>query len=205
MIPDPNVALELGKSISLIEAEELEAPRKVHATHARLVTKFVPTPTRIRSSNNSHKLKGTRGSHEGSGSKPGVLDESTNIFSTSSEGTSVKPGIPNEEKDITEEKVILEWGDDQDSDYDDDANIYTENDDKDDDVDDEGNDDIKDAQDVDDEDAETESDTYEIYKYKIHVHKDVDVKIAEQETVKHEKKEKEEETDEAKPYAEKST
>ncbi|GKG41476.1 hypothetical protein Tco_0473227, partial [Tanacetum coccineum] len=31
------VALELGKSISLMEAAEEEAARQVHATHARIV------------------------------------------------------------------------------------------------------------------------------------------------------------------------
>ncbi|GJY28854.1 hypothetical protein Tco_0404621 [Tanacetum coccineum] len=56
--PDPDIALELGKSIRLTEAEEVEAARKVHATHARIVTKFVPTPARRRSSDTSHKLKG---------------------------------------------------------------------------------------------------------------------------------------------------
>ncbi|GKC47240.1 hypothetical protein Tco_1064962, partial [Tanacetum coccineum] len=34
---DPDVALELGKSISLTEAKKAEAARKVHATHARIV------------------------------------------------------------------------------------------------------------------------------------------------------------------------
>ncbi|GKA94039.1 hypothetical protein Tco_0816025, partial [Tanacetum coccineum] len=35
---DPDAALELGKSMSLTEAKEAEAARKVHATHARIVT-----------------------------------------------------------------------------------------------------------------------------------------------------------------------
>ncbi|GJV49418.1 hypothetical protein Tco_1439630 [Tanacetum coccineum] len=39
---DPDVALQLGKSISLIEVKEAEAARKVHATHARIVTESVP-------------------------------------------------------------------------------------------------------------------------------------------------------------------
>ncbi|GKE66161.1 hypothetical protein Tco_1520322 [Tanacetum coccineum] len=41
IIPKPGVALELGKSISLIEAAEEEAARQVHATHVRIVTKPV--------------------------------------------------------------------------------------------------------------------------------------------------------------------
>ncbi|GJT20869.1 hypothetical protein Tco_0890806 [Tanacetum coccineum] len=38
IIQEPDVSLELGKSISLTEAEEEEAARRVHATHERLVT-----------------------------------------------------------------------------------------------------------------------------------------------------------------------
>ncbi|GKC46991.1 hypothetical protein Tco_1064713, partial [Tanacetum coccineum] len=53
----------------------------------------------------SRRQPGLGGSHEGTGSKPGVPDESTVISATSSKGTSAKPGIPDEDKDITEEKV----------------------------------------------------------------------------------------------------
>ncbi|GJW22919.1 hypothetical protein Tco_0033541 [Tanacetum coccineum] len=154
---DPDIALELGKSISLIEAEEEEAARKVHATHARIVTESIPEPTRRKPSGKvtvdpPKKLKsvlsltleeqeaadtmkalkesrktrkrqpGTGGSNEGTGSKPGVPDESTIVFATSSEGTGAKPGVPDEEKVTTEEKVILEWGDEQDNKYSDDDN-----------------------------------------------------------------------------------
>ncbi|GJS60313.1 hypothetical protein Tco_0655097 [Tanacetum coccineum] len=37
IIPEPDIAFELGKSISLTEAEEEEAARRVQATHERLV------------------------------------------------------------------------------------------------------------------------------------------------------------------------
>ncbi|GJY70628.1 hypothetical protein Tco_0474331 [Tanacetum coccineum] len=47
IVPKPDLALELGKSISLTEAEEAVA-REVHATHARIK----------RSSDSSKKLKG---------------------------------------------------------------------------------------------------------------------------------------------------
>ncbi|GKC06581.1 hypothetical protein Tco_0998191, partial [Tanacetum coccineum] len=47
---DPDVALELGKSISKTEAEEADAARQVHATHARIVTQSIPEPTRRRKS-----------------------------------------------------------------------------------------------------------------------------------------------------------
>ncbi|GKD07576.1 hypothetical protein Tco_1187261, partial [Tanacetum coccineum] len=49
---DPDTALELGKSISQTEAKEAEATRKVHATHARIVTEYVLEPTRRRKSGN---------------------------------------------------------------------------------------------------------------------------------------------------------
>ncbi|GKF26058.1 hypothetical protein Tco_0081952 [Tanacetum coccineum] len=38
IIPKPGLALELGKSISLTEAEEEAVAREVHATHARIVS-----------------------------------------------------------------------------------------------------------------------------------------------------------------------
>ncbi|GKE30804.1 hypothetical protein Tco_1446188, partial [Tanacetum coccineum] len=98
IIPDDlDVALELGKSISLTEAEEAEAARKVYATHARIMTEFVPESAKKKSGDISSrgvaiqntlsapnlklatskpKLKGTGGSSEGTGTKPGVPDES---------------------------------------------------------------------------------------------------------------------------------
>ncbi|GJZ86722.1 hypothetical protein Tco_0658332, partial [Tanacetum coccineum] len=48
IIPKPDVALELGKSMSLTEAAEEEAARKVHATHERIVTESNPEPARRR-------------------------------------------------------------------------------------------------------------------------------------------------------------
>ncbi|GJU19674.1 putative reverse transcriptase domain-containing protein [Tanacetum coccineum] len=42
--------VKIGKSISKTEIEEAEAARKVHATHARIVTESVPEPTRRRKS-----------------------------------------------------------------------------------------------------------------------------------------------------------
>ncbi|GJU67209.1 hypothetical protein Tco_1253468, partial [Tanacetum coccineum] len=122
----------------------------------------------------SRRQLGTTGSNEGTSSKLGVPDESTVISNTSSKGTGIKPRVPDDEKDITKEKVILELGDEQDSEYSDDDNNDVEKDDKDGDADDEGNDHISDTQDVDDEDVKTESDEDDIYKYKIRVCKDED-------------------------------
>ncbi|GJV77595.1 hypothetical protein Tco_1509179 [Tanacetum coccineum] len=103
IIPNPNVALEFGKSISLTKATEEEAARQVHATHARIMTRSILEPARRRpsgitfrdtsqmskkvSSDPSQKLKGTGGLSEGTGRIPRVLDESTVVFATYSERT----------------------------------------------------------------------------------------------------------------------
>ncbi|GJW67246.1 hypothetical protein Tco_0121670 [Tanacetum coccineum] len=96
----------------------------------------------------SRRKPGTGGSNEGTGSKPGVLDEFIVVYATSSEGTDIKLGVSDEEKDIKEEM-----------------------DDKDGNVDDEGDDHISDTQDANDEDVKIESNEYDIYKYKIRVRK----------------------------------
>ncbi|GKE05724.1 hypothetical protein Tco_1397742 [Tanacetum coccineum] len=127
---DSNTALELSKSISKNEAEEAEAARHVHATHARIMTKSVPEPTKRRKSGKvtsdpPKNLKGVpsltpeqevadimqalKESKKTSKRHPGTRG--------SSEGTGTKPGVPAEEKDITEENVILEWGSEQESEY----------------------------------------------------------------------------------------
>ncbi|GJQ89751.1 hypothetical protein Tco_0000890 [Tanacetum coccineum] len=203
---DPNAALELVKSISQTKAEEAEAARKVHATHARIVTESAKKKSGGRSSksvviqdtpkeqkvtnimqalNESKKTikrqHGTGGSNEGTCSKLGVPDESTVVSATSSEGTSIKPEVPNEEKDITEEK-----------------------DDKDGDADDEGDYHISDTQDVDDKDVKTESDEDDIYKYKIRVRKDEDEEMINAEVDDSDKGD-EEITDAAKTDAEKTS
>ncbi|GJX61218.1 hypothetical protein Tco_0294118 [Tanacetum coccineum] len=152
IIPEPDVALELGKSISLTEAAEEEAARQVHATHARIVTESVPEPTthaRIlkgvqtltpeeqlaantmkalkKSKKTNRRQLGAGGSSEGTGVSSEVPDESIVILSTSSEGTGTKPGVPDEEKVTSEANVILDWGSKQESEYfeeeDDDENI----------------------------------------------------------------------------------
>ncbi|GJX32233.1 hypothetical protein Tco_0242088 [Tanacetum coccineum] len=157
---DPDVALELGKSISKIEAEKAEAARQVHATHARIMTEYV---------HESAKKK------FGGKFSRGVPDESTIVSVTSSEGTGIKLRVPDKEKDITKENVILEWGSNQESKYSEEDQLDgEEKDDKEGDADDEGNDHISDAKDTDDEDDETESYKDEIYKYKICVCKDED-------------------------------
>ncbi|GJV41842.1 hypothetical protein Tco_1420282, partial [Tanacetum coccineum] len=101
-------ALGLGKSISSTEATEEEAARQVHATHVRIKTKSEPEPTKKKTSSRSTrgvviqdppsvlkpkpailklKIKGTKGSSEGTGVSPGVPDYSTVVPTTSSKGT----------------------------------------------------------------------------------------------------------------------
>ncbi|GJW61707.1 hypothetical protein Tco_0111042 [Tanacetum coccineum] len=127
IIPDLDVALELGKSISLTEAAEEEAARQVYTNHTRIVTEPVPEPARRRPSDTMHALKeskrsnrrqpGTGGSSEGTGSIPGVPDESTVVSATLSEGTGTKPRVLDKEKATSEANVILEWGSELESEY----------------------------------------------------------------------------------------
>ncbi|GJX76295.1 hypothetical protein Tco_0323106 [Tanacetum coccineum] len=94
IIPEPDVALELGKSMSLDEAVEEEEARQVHATHEWIVTESDPKPARRRPSeqrfaNTMQALKANRksnrsqphtgGSSEGIGVSPGVLDEEETV------------------------------------------------------------------------------------------------------------------------------
>ncbi|GJY94760.1 hypothetical protein Tco_0511121 [Tanacetum coccineum] len=65
----------------------------------------------------NRRQPGVGGSSEGTGITPGVPDESTVVSDTSSEGTGTKVGVPDEEKVSTKEKVILEWGSEQESEY----------------------------------------------------------------------------------------
>ncbi|GJX72448.1 hypothetical protein Tco_0309619 [Tanacetum coccineum] len=129
----------------------------------------------------SRRKPGTGGSNEGTGSKPGVLDEFIVVYATSSEGTDIKLGVPDEEKDIKEEM-----------------------DDKDGNVDDEGDDHISDTQDANDEDVKTESDEDDIYKYKIRVHKDEDEEMKDAK-VEESSKGEEKVTDAAKEETEKTS
>ncbi|GJT59006.1 hypothetical protein Tco_1002539 [Tanacetum coccineum] len=171
IIPDPDVALELGKSIRITEAEEEAATKQVHATHARIVNEYVLKSAKKNTSKSSKsKLKGvltlTPEEQEATYIMQALKEsKETHKRQPSTEGSSEGTGVLDEEKDRTEEKVILELGDEQDKEYSDDVdNDDIEKDDKDGDADDEGDDHISDTQDADDEDVETESDEDEIYK-----------------------------------------
>ncbi|GJW90018.1 hypothetical protein Tco_0167571 [Tanacetum coccineum] len=103
IIPEPDVALELGKSISLAEAEEEEVIRHVHTTHESANT--IQALKAIKKSSRSQPYTG--GSSEGAGVTPEVPDESTAILITSSEGTGSK-----EESEYSDEENVneeVEW------------------------------------------------------------------------------------------------
>ncbi|GJY87130.1 hypothetical protein Tco_0501758 [Tanacetum coccineum] len=139
----------------------------------------------------SKRQPGTGGSSEGTGTIPRVPNESTVVFATLSKGTGTKPGVSDEEKEITKENVILEWGSEQESKYSEEDKLDDkEKDDK------EGN--------ADDEDDETESDEDDIYTYKICVHKDEDEEMLNAE-VEDSDKGDEEVTDAAKTDAKKTS
>ncbi|GJV07985.1 hypothetical protein Tco_1345641 [Tanacetum coccineum] len=65
----------------------------------------------------SRRQPGTGNSNEGTGRIPGVPDDFIVVSITSSKGTGTNPRVPDEEKVTSEEKVILEWGSEQESEY----------------------------------------------------------------------------------------
>nr|GEU63167.1 reverse transcriptase domain-containing protein [Tanacetum cinerariifolium] len=185
IILDLDIALELGKSISLTKAREAEEAIKVHVTNARIVTKSIPTHVKRRSFNPPKKLKSvlalTPKEQEAADTikalkKAKCLAEDNPILEAH-----MKELVAHQGFSMSPQSSLPPQEEDQDIEHD--ANTNAEKDDKDDDADDEDDDEhINKAQDTDDEDAETEFDTDEIYKYKIHVHKDVDVDMGERET-----------------------
>ncbi|GJU70500.1 hypothetical protein Tco_1256759 [Tanacetum coccineum] len=106
---------------------------------------------------------------------PSSLFFERTILATSSEGTGTKPGVLDEEKVTSEANVILEWGSENESEHSEDSQLNSDEEEKKDndgDADDEDEDDdhISDIQDTDDEDAKTCDifcEKIEIYTYKI--------------------------------------
>ncbi|GKA49283.1 hypothetical protein Tco_0742241 [Tanacetum coccineum] len=145
IIPEPDVALELAKSMSLAEAVKEEAARQVHATHERIVTDADPKPARRRplgiafrdtssvskkiSPDPSQKLKRIQtlaaeeqlatDTMQALKASKRVSDESTVILTTSHEGTGIKPGVPNAVQGNSAAKagVTLDWGSKNKSEY----------------------------------------------------------------------------------------
>ncbi|GJZ57359.1 hypothetical protein Tco_0612853 [Tanacetum coccineum] len=145
IVPKPDIALGLGKSISLTEAEEEAAARQVHATHARIVSESVPEPARRRRSDiaiseTTQKLKGIQTlspAEQEAADIMKALKDSRRMLGRqpgtggSDEGTGEIPGVPDE-------------------------SIYA---------------------DAEDDNEETESDSDDIYKYRINVRKNADTEM----------------------------
>ncbi|GJR48589.1 hypothetical protein Tco_1316692 [Tanacetum coccineum] len=124
IIPDLDVALELGKSISLTEAVKEEAARQIHATHARIMTEPVLEPARRRpscisfsdtprvsrkvSSDPSQTLKGVQS----------LTPEEQEVADTMQALKKARKSAEDGQENITSEaNVILEWGSEQESEY----------------------------------------------------------------------------------------
>nr|GEV87101.1 hypothetical protein [Tanacetum cinerariifolium] len=200
IIPNPDLALELGNSISLTEVEEKAAAREVHATHEKIMSEAVLEPTRrrqikvtIRDTSSISKKK----TPDPSKKLKGVLtltpakQESTDIMKAlkesrktsmrqsgtggSDEGTGVIPGVPDESTVIfttSSEGTGTKPGvpDDEEIIHEEGADETHEHSNRD-----------ANAQ---DDDEETKFDYEDIYKYKIKVHKYAYVEMKDVETVK---------------------
>ncbi|GKC30871.1 hypothetical protein Tco_1038165 [Tanacetum coccineum] len=109
IIFDPDVTLELEEDhqgVQSLTPKEQESANTMQALKESKKT--------------SRRQPGIRGTSKGTGSIPGVPDESTVVSPTSSEGTGTKPGVPDEEKIYFDE-------DDEKKDYvDDDKSIDLE-------------------------------------------------------------------------------
>ncbi|GJX24850.1 hypothetical protein Tco_0231146 [Tanacetum coccineum] len=126
IVPKPDLALELGKSISLTEAEEEAVAREVHATHAIIVSESEPEPTqrrqsgiafrdsfivsKKRSSDSSKKLKGIQTltpAEQEAADIMKALKESKKMSKRqpetrgSNEGTGNILGVPDESTDVS--------------------------------------------------------------------------------------------------------
>ncbi|GJU71132.1 retrovirus-related pol polyprotein from transposon TNT 1-94 [Tanacetum coccineum] len=145
IVPEPDIALELGKSISLTEAEEEAAARQVHATHARIVSESVPEPARRRRSDiaiseTTQKLKGIQ-------TLTPAEQEAADIMKALKDSRRMlgrQPGTGGSDEGTGEIPGVL------------DESIYA---------------------DAEDDNEETESDSDDIYKYRINVRKNADTEM----------------------------
>nr|GEV46720.1 hypothetical protein [Tanacetum cinerariifolium] len=122
IILEPDVALQLGKSINLTEAAEEEATRQVHATHARLMTESFPKPAKrrpldiaFRNTSNVLKKMSPDLSQKLKGNQTLIIEEQL-VANTMK---ALKERVPDEEKVTFEAKsdVILDWGSEKESEY----------------------------------------------------------------------------------------
>ncbi|GJZ30053.1 retrovirus-related pol polyprotein from transposon TNT 1-94 [Tanacetum coccineum] len=153
IVPEPDIALELGKSISLTEAEEEAAARQVHATHARIVSESVPEPARRRRSDiaiseTTQKLKGIQ-------TLSPAEQEAVDIMKALKDSRRMlgrQPGTGGSDEGTGEIPGVL------------DESIYV---------------------DAEDDNEETESDSDDIYKYRISVRKNDDTEMKAAEKIQH--------------------
>ncbi|GJR87289.1 putative ribonuclease H-like domain-containing protein [Tanacetum coccineum] len=152
IIPEPDIAFELGKSMTLTEAAKEEAARQVHATYEWIMTESVPEPARRR----HRKLKGVQtltpeeqlaadtmqalkaskkssisrsligGSGEGTGVSPRVPDESTVNPATSKQDSEYSKKDQGDDEDIPWEYTNEDEVKKDDDDVDDDKSIDLE-------------------------------------------------------------------------------
>ncbi|GJY21724.1 hypothetical protein Tco_0394290 [Tanacetum coccineum] len=109
IIFDPDVTLELEEDhqgVQSLTPKEQESANTMQALKESKKT--------------SRRQPGIRGTSKGTGSIPGVPDESTVVSPTSSEGTGTKPGVPDEEK------IYFDEDDKKKDDADDDKSIDLE-------------------------------------------------------------------------------
>ncbi|GJX51651.1 hypothetical protein Tco_0278496 [Tanacetum coccineum] len=145
IVPEPDIALEVGKSISLTEAEEEAAARQVHATHARIVSESVLEPARRRLSDiaiseTTQKLKGIQ-------TLSPAEQEAADIMKALKDSRRMlgrQPGTSGSDEGTGEILGDL------------DESIYA---------------------DAEDDNEETESDSDDIYKYRINMRKNADTEM----------------------------
>ncbi|GKF06648.1 hypothetical protein Tco_0037316, partial [Tanacetum coccineum] len=187
IILEPYVTLKLGKSMSLIEAEEEEAARQVHATHERLVTESDPKPARRstrrrpsdiafrdtlsvskkKSPDQSQKLKGVSHKLEDQ-VKELVFHQWFSMSQQSSSQPQVKELGSEEESEYSKEETVdeeIEW-----------LTTYEEEEKKDDDEDDRS---------IDIEKTDDDKETYDEFVHgNEYVHDDVDEEMKDAEVTK---------------------
>ncbi|GJS91913.1 hypothetical protein Tco_0774549 [Tanacetum coccineum] len=104
---NPNVALELGKSISKSKTEEQEEARRVHETHKRLITGVViretPSVSKKQNPESSMKLKGIEMLFD-------APDEPKDKSTDSSEGAGTSTEVPDESNGKIAFDDEDEWG-----------------------------------------------------------------------------------------------
>nr|GEU84515.1 hypothetical protein [Tanacetum cinerariifolium] len=166
---DHHAALELAKSICQTKAEEVEAARKVHVIHARIVTGSVFESAKKKSSGRISKSVVIQDTPSASKLKPATSKTKLKgalCFTPQEQEAAYIMQALKESK-----KTSRRQPDEQDSKFSNDDNY---DDEKDGDADDEDHDHVSDTQDADDEDVKTDSNEDDIYKYNIRVHKDKD-------------------------------